>query len=90
MSPVENCIACAKVVIVALCRSPELLLVGRFVLGVNMGLTSGLVPMYLMEITPASSRGVAGTLHQVCDVYQFRGVALVKRRLSIFALHKEK
>eukprot|EP00080_Pristionchus_pacificus_P014242 PDM74262.1 C-type lectin [Pristionchus pacificus] len=50
-------------------RSPELLLVGRFVLGVNMGLTSGLVPMYLMEITPASSRGVAGTLHQVAVAF---------------------
>ena len=38
---------------------------GRFILGANMGLTSGIVPMYLMEITPARHRGAAGTLHQV-------------------------
>ncbi|GMR31226.1 hypothetical protein PMAYCL1PPCAC_01421, partial [Pristionchus mayeri] len=50
-------------------RSPELLLFGRFILGVNMGLTSGLCPMYLMEITPAASRGVAGTLHQVAVAF---------------------
>ncbi|GMT05219.1 hypothetical protein PENTCL1PPCAC_27393, partial [Pristionchus entomophagus] len=50
-------------------RSPELLLFGRFILGVNMGLTSGLCPMYLMEITPSSSRGVAGTLHQVAVAF---------------------
>ncbi|GMR31227.1 hypothetical protein PMAYCL1PPCAC_01422, partial [Pristionchus mayeri] len=50
-------------------QSPELLLFGRFILGVNMGLTSGLCPMYLMEITPAASRGVAGTLHQVAVAF---------------------
>ncbi|CAJ0943589.1 unnamed protein product, partial [Mesorhabditis belari] len=45
--------------------SPELLIIGRFILGANMGLTSGVVPMYLMELTPAKYRGAAGTLHMV-------------------------
>lgn len=30
-----------------------------------MGVTSGLVPMYLMEITPTKYRGSAGTCHMV-------------------------
>ncbi|RCN29736.1 MFS transporter, SP family [Ancylostoma caninum] len=50
-------------------RSPELLIVGRFIFGANMGLTSGLVPMYLMEITPVKHRGQAGTLHQVAVAF---------------------
>ncbi|CAB3410149.1 unnamed protein product [Caenorhabditis bovis] len=50
-------------------RSPELLLFGRFIFGINMGLTSGIVPMYLMEITPARYRGPAGTLHQVAVAF---------------------
>lgn len=45
--------------------SPEFLIIGRVILGVNMGLTSGLVPLYLLEITPNKYRGTAGTLHQV-------------------------
>ncbi|CAD5233263.1 unnamed protein product [Bursaphelenchus xylophilus] len=49
--------------------SPELLIVGRLILGANMGLTSGLVPMYLMEITPVYWRGAAGTLHQVAVAF---------------------
>lgn len=50
-------------------KLPELLIVGRFIFGVNMGLTSGLVPMYLMEITPMKHRGQAGTLHQVAVAF---------------------
>ncbi|CAI5456740.1 unnamed protein product [Caenorhabditis angaria] len=50
-------------------RSPEMLIFGRFIFGINMGLTSGLVPMYLMEITPGRYRGPAGTLHQVAVAF---------------------
>ncbi|CAI4225537.1 unnamed protein product [Auanema sp. JU1783] len=50
-------------------KSPELLIFGRFIFGINMGLTSGLVPMYLMEITPGKYRGPAGTLHQVAVAF---------------------
>lgn len=49
--------------------SPEFLIFGRLILGANMGLTSGLVPMYLMEITPMAYRGAAGTLHQVAVAF---------------------
>ncbi|WKY16291.1 hypothetical protein Q1695_001180 [Nippostrongylus brasiliensis] len=50
-------------------KLPELLILGRFIFGINMGLTSGLVPMYLMEITPVKHRGQAGTLHQVAVAF---------------------
>uniref|UniRef100_A0A914LT32 Major facilitator superfamily (MFS) profile domain-containing protein n=1 Tax=Meloidogyne incognita TaxID=6306 RepID=A0A914LT32_MELIC len=49
--------------------SPEILVIGRIILGVNMGLTSGLVPMYLMEITPTKYRGSAGTCHMVAVAF---------------------
>ncbi|KAL3088252.1 hypothetical protein niasHS_007653 [Heterodera schachtii] len=45
--------------------SPELLIFGRMVLGATMGLSSGLAPMYLMEITPMKSRGAAATCHMI-------------------------
>lgn len=46
-------------------KSPEMLILGRFIIGGNMSITTGLVPMFLMEITPNRYRGTAGTLHQV-------------------------
>ncbi|KAI6172345.1 MFS transporter, SP family [Aphelenchoides besseyi] len=46
------------------CNSPELLIVGRIVLGACIGLTSGIVPMYLIELTPPDYRNRVGTLHQ--------------------------
>ncbi|TKR71973.1 hypothetical protein L596_019501 [Steinernema carpocapsae] len=49
--------------------SPEFLILGRTILGFNMGLGSGLVPMYLMEITPNKYRGAAGTVHQVAVAF---------------------
>uniref|UniRef100_A0AC34QU67 Major facilitator superfamily (MFS) profile domain-containing protein n=1 Tax=Panagrolaimus sp. JU765 TaxID=591449 RepID=A0AC34QU67_9BILA len=49
--------------------SYEFLIIGRLILGLNMGLTSGLIPMYLMEITPNKYRGAAGTLHQVAVAF---------------------
>ncbi|KAI1704957.1 sugar transporter domain-containing protein [Ditylenchus destructor] len=49
--------------------SPELLIIGRFILGANMGLSSGLVPMYLLEITPTKYRGMAGTVHQIAVAF---------------------
>uniref|UniRef100_A0A915EU00 Major facilitator superfamily (MFS) profile domain-containing protein n=1 Tax=Ditylenchus dipsaci TaxID=166011 RepID=A0A915EU00_9BILA len=50
-------------------ESPEFLILGRLLLGANMGLTSGLVPMYLLEISPTSFRGTAGTFHQVAVAF---------------------
>ncbi|XP_003966961.1 solute carrier family 2, facilitated glucose transporter member 1 [Takifugu rubripes] len=51
-----------------LCRSFEMLILGRFVIGVYCGLASGLTPMYVGEIAPTSLRGALGTLHQLAIV----------------------
>nr|XP_061826172.1 solute carrier family 2, facilitated glucose transporter member 1-like [Nerophis lumbriciformis] len=43
----------------------ELLIMGRLTVGVYSGLSTGLVPMYVEEISPTSLRGAMGTLHQL-------------------------
>lgn len=42
------------------------LLVGRFVVGVAIGVASMLTPLYLAEIAPAHSRGAVTSLNQLC------------------------
>ncbi|XP_060922361.1 solute carrier family 2, facilitated glucose transporter member 1-like isoform X1 [Limanda limanda] len=51
-----------------LCRSFEMMILGRFVIGAYCGLASGLTPMYVGEIAPTSLRGALGTLHQLAIV----------------------
>lgn len=46
-------------------RSWEMLIVGRFVVGLYSGLSTGFVPMYVGEVSPTSLRGAMGTLHQL-------------------------
>ncbi|CAM9144919.1 unnamed protein product, partial [Lampetra fluviatilis] len=46
-------------------KSFEMVILGRLVIGVYCGLISGLVPMYVGEISPTSLRGALGTLHQL-------------------------
>uniref|UniRef100_UPI00398EDE23 solute carrier family 2, facilitated glucose transporter member 2 n=1 Tax=Pristiophorus japonicus TaxID=55135 RepID=UPI00398EDE23 len=41
---------------------------GRAVTGVYCGLSTGLVPMYIGEISPTSLRGALGTIHQLAIV----------------------
>ncbi|XP_032377593.1 solute carrier family 2, facilitated glucose transporter member 1 [Etheostoma spectabile] len=48
-----------------LAASFEMLIVGRFVVGLYCGLSTGFVPMYVEEISPTSLRGALGTLHQL-------------------------
>uniref|UniRef100_A0A8C6UY85 Solute carrier family 2 member 1 n=1 Tax=Neogobius melanostomus TaxID=47308 RepID=A0A8C6UY85_9GOBI len=48
-----------------LASSFEMLIVGRFVVGVFCGLCTGFVPMYVEEISPTTLRGALGTLHQL-------------------------
>ncbi|XP_029645496.1 solute carrier family 2, facilitated glucose transporter member 1 [Octopus sinensis] len=47
------------------CKSFEMIIIGRLVLGVNCGLTTVLTPMYLSEIAPANIRGALGVVHQL-------------------------
>ncbi|XP_056298645.1 solute carrier family 2, facilitated glucose transporter member 4-like [Pseudoliparis swirei] len=51
-----------------LCRSFEMMILGRFVIGIYCGLASGLTPMYVGEIAPTNLRGALGTLHQLAIV----------------------
>ncbi|XP_029310542.1 solute carrier family 2, facilitated glucose transporter member 1-like [Cottoperca gobio] len=51
-----------------LCHSFEMLILGRFIIGIYCGLASGLTPMYVGEIAPTSLRGALGTLHQLAIV----------------------
>ncbi|EEB19241.1 glucose transporter, putative [Pediculus humanus corporis] len=45
--------------------SYELLFIGRFIIGVNCGLNTSLVPMYISEIAPLNLRGGLGTVNQL-------------------------
>ncbi|MEE6485803.1 hypothetical protein FKM82_014415 [Ascaphus truei] len=45
--------------------SPEMLIIGRFVIGIYCGFCTGLVPMYIGELAPTALRGALGTLNQL-------------------------
>ncbi|KAL7394188.1 hypothetical protein ABVT39_022020 [Epinephelus coioides] len=49
----------------AVSQSFEMVIIGRFVIGVFCGLCTGLTPMYVGEISPTAVRGAFGTLHQL-------------------------
>ncbi|KAI5701172.1 hypothetical protein M8J76_014232 [Diaphorina citri] len=46
-------------------KSYEMLFIGRFIIGINCGLNTSLVPMYISEIAPLNLRGGLGTVNQL-------------------------
>ncbi|XP_072882890.1 solute carrier family 2, facilitated glucose transporter member 5-like [Hemitrygon akajei] len=45
-----------------LLRSPEMVILGRFMTGIHSGISLGVVPMYLGEIAPKNLRGLLGLI----------------------------
>jgi len=56
----------AGAVISAIAQGVAVLLIGRFFVGVAIGVASMLTPLYLAEIAPASDRGAIVSLNQLC------------------------
>ncbi|XP_061665277.1 solute carrier family 2, facilitated glucose transporter member 1a [Syngnathoides biaculeatus] len=74
-----------------LAASWELLIIGRFTVGLYCGLSTGFVPMYVEEISPTSLRGAMGTLHQLGVVIgillaQILGIESIMGNASLWPL----
>ncbi|KAM7411037.1 hypothetical protein PAMA_021155 [Pampus argenteus] len=80
MSNVLAFIAAAFMGFSKLAASWEMLIIGRFIVGLYSGLSTGFVPMYVEEISPTSLRGALGTLHQLGVVIGILMAQSEKRR----------
>ncbi|CAL8340891.1 unnamed protein product [Merluccius merluccius] len=65
MANVLAFIAAALMGFSQMASSWEMLILGRFVVGLYSGLSTGFVPMYVGEVAPTALRGALGTLHQL-------------------------
>ncbi|XP_072110977.1 solute carrier family 2, facilitated glucose transporter member 2 isoform X2 [Mobula birostris] len=68
---VLNVLAIAGALLMGLAKmgpSHIMVIAGRAITGIYCGLSSGLVPMYIGEISPTSMRGALGTIHQLAIV----------------------
>lgn len=65
MANILSFIASALMGFSKMASSWEMLIAGRFVVGLYSGLSTGFVPMYVGEVSPTSLRGALGTLHQL-------------------------
>jgi MFS family permease len=54
------------VIIAPYVKSPECVIVSRFLFGIQGGMCCGLIPTYLSEISPVALRGATGVMHQLC------------------------
>lgn len=68
-----------------LAKSFEMLILGRFIIGVYCGLTTGFVPMYVGEVSPTALRGALGTLHQLGIVV---GILIAQVSYSVWVQQK--
>ncbi|XP_068449628.1 solute carrier family 2, facilitated glucose transporter member 1 [Clinocottus analis] len=65
MANVLAFIAAALMGFSKMASSWEMLIAGRFVVGLYSGLSTGFVPMYVGEVSPTALRGALGTFHQL-------------------------
>jgi len=56
----------AGALISSMAQEVTLLLIGRFIVGLAIGVASMLTPLYLAEISPAAQRGAIVSLNQLC------------------------
>jgi MFS family permease len=66
----------------ALCTSLEMLLVGRVIVGLGIGLSSTTVPVYISEVSPARARGWQVSLFQLAITVGILAAYLVDYALS--------
>jgi fucose permease len=67
----------------ALCTSLEMLLVGRVIVGLGIGLSSTTVPVYISEVSPARARGWQVSLFQLAITVGILAAYLVVRERGL-------
>lgn len=71
----NNAIYCVGMACFVIAPNYGMLLLGRFLIGVGVGVSCVVVPMYLTEISPLAKRGIVSFMHQLAIVI---GLVLVE------------